>query len=217
MGVFQIVFLALNLAVPYWLWTRTSSETAGGGVDWTMLEKNLARLIESDEGFPNCSTLEVVDVIHKLCERSHKNFHDGNPSSIERASKQVVFSCYVTKGSIKIGWHLEDNPDSELECREPGGDVIPLGPEFTFNEKGRMRSIEFSTALKTRQTVPYRNCRAKATKVQTLDSAPADIWAFLREIGRTPGDPEDFISANLICLTFDSSPLWKPWREKYLN
>lgn len=217
MGVFQIIFIALTVAVPSWLYTRTDHDKRSE-IDWTTLEKNLARLIESDEGFPDCSTLEVVDVIHNLCDHSRRNFHEGNPMPVEQASKQVVFSCFVQKDLIQVGWHLEENPDSQLACREPGGEVIRLAPEFIFNNKGRMSSIEFSNGEKTRESVPYRNCRVKASVAKAMDiSSTQELGAFLQALGQTPGDPFDYASANLICLTFDSSPLWNPWREKYFK
>lgn len=214
MGIFQIVFLAINLAVPYWLWVRTTPEKSDV-VDWTILERNLARLIESDDGFPGCATLQVVDVIHELCEKSYEDFKDGKPGPVERSARQVAFRCQFSKGAIHIGWRLEDNPNSELECREPGGEIIPHAPTFNFNYGGRMRSIEFTGTDHNHQTLPYRNCRQKAARLQKLNPSEInDLATFLEKVGQDTGDPRDHLSANLLCLTYDSSPLWKPWREK---
>jgi hypothetical protein len=215
MGVFQVIFVAINLYVPYWVWSNSSREKSK--VEWTTLEKNVARLIESDEGFPPCETLQVVDIFHELCETSMGKLKDTQSTRVERASKQVVFHCEFRKNEINIGWRLESSNDAKLECGEPGGDVIAFTPSFNFTHTGRMKSIAFIGQGSQVQAIPYRNCRAKASRLATLRPSPRDLDDFLSSVGKTEGDPPDYLRANLLCLTFDSSKLWKPWRQRYLQ
>jgi hypothetical protein len=214
MGVFEVIFVVLTVAVPAWLWTRTSTEKVK--IDWSTWDRNVARLIDSDGGFPGCETLQAVDVFQDLCEASRQHEREGNPLAVERASKQVVFSCLYKKQSMTIHWRLEDNSEGTMDCGDPGGHLVTLGPGATFDQQGRIKTLDYWGENNDRESVPYRNCRVKALRAKTMTSPPADFIGFLQKIGRTDRDPSDFMSANLMCYTFDSSPLWKPWREKYM-
>jgi hypothetical protein len=215
MGVFQILFIAINVAFPVWLWTRTSTEKSQ--TDWPVFERNLARVVESDEGFPGCNSFDIVDIFHQLCEKSFQESNGGQTLPMERASAQVVFSCIYKKDNINISWRLEEGHPVEMSCADPGGVVIGHGPGFNFNSAGKIKSIEFYNEDNERESVPYRNCRVKAARIKKMSAPPATLPEFLQALGKTAGDPPDFYHANMMCFTFDSSPLWAPWREKYFQ
>jgi hypothetical protein len=214
MGIFEILFVAMNVALPAWLWTRSTVDKSH--TDWPVWEKNVARIIESDEGFPPCPTLKVVDILRDLCLKSQDRFKAAQPALTEGASKSVVFSCEYHQDGITVGWRLE-NTSGNLECGDPGGSLIEHSPTFDFNSDGRMKSIGFWGQDNSRQSVPYRNCRTKAATVKTIRQPPRELNGFLERIGHTAKDPADYMTANLFCLTYDSSALWKPWRQKYLK
>jgi hypothetical protein len=215
MGVFQILFIAINLAFPVYLWTRTSTEKSK--TDWMTFDRNLTRVVESDEGFPGCSTLDVIDIYHQLCEASFQNITKGPMLPVERAGKDLVFSCLYTKDNIAVSWRLEEGRKPEMDCKEPGGQVVGHGPGFNFNSQGKLKSIDFFNQDNERERVPYRNCRVKAGRIKAITSAPPTVGEFLMQLGSAPGDPPDYYHANMMCYTFDSSPLWKPWRQKYFQ
>src|SRR5579872_3133978 len=141
MGVFEVIFVVLTIALPAWLWTRASTEKVK--IDWGTWEKSVARVIDSDGGFPNCNTLTAVDVFHDICETSRQHEAAGKPMAVERASKQVVFSCLFKSGNMTIHWRLEDNAESTMDCGDPGGHLVTIGPGFTFNSQGRIKTLEF--------------------------------------------------------------------------
>ncbi len=215
MGIFQILFIAINVAFPVYLWTRTSTEKSK--TDWIAFDRNLSRVVESDEGFPGCSTFDVVEIYHQLCEDSFKKSKDGQSLLAEKIGPTLVFSCLYHKDTITVAWRLEEGRKAEVECKDPGGVVVGHGPGFNFNVEGKLKSIEFFNEDNERELVPYRNCRIKAARVKTLNSSPPRLVEFLQWIGKTPGDPPDFYHANMMCFTFDSSPIWKPWREIYFQ
>jgi hypothetical protein len=215
MGVFQILFIAINIAFPIYLWTRTSTEKSK--TDWIAFDRNFSRILESDEGFPGCTTLDVIDIFHDLCETSYKKIGQGSALAVERAGKDMVFSCLYSKDNIVVGWRLEDGRKPEMDCKEPGGMVAPHGPAFNFTTQGKIKSMEFFNQDNEREKVPYRNCRVKAERIKTITNSPPTVSEFLMQLGKAPGDPPDYYHANMMCFTFDSSPLWKPWREKYFQ
>ncbi|MGZ3723932.1 MAG: hypothetical protein ACXVA9_13405 [Bdellovibrionales bacterium] len=215
MGIFQILFIAINVAFPVYLWTRTSTEKSK--TDWVAFERNLSRVVESDEGFPGCSTFDVVDIFHQLCESSFQKSKKGPSLIMEKTSSQLVFSCRYNKDTITVAWRLEDGRPVEMGCNDPGGVVVGHGPGFNFTPQGRIKSIEFFNEDNEREQVPYRNCRVKAERIKSITKPPERLVEFLQLLGKAPGDPPDFYHANMMCFTFDSSPLWKPWREKYFQ
>jgi hypothetical protein len=214
MGVFEILFVAMTIALPTWLWTRASTEKAK--TDWTVWEKNFARIVESDQGFPGCPTLNVIDTYRDLCQASQQREAEGHPIAVERASPKVVFTCLFAKKNINVAWRLENSSSgTTLDCGDPGGHIMELGPGFNFNLDGRIKSFEFWSQDNDRESIPYRNCRIKAGRAKSITPPPPTLRDFLQKLGRIDKDPGDFLDANLMCLVFDSSPQWKPWREKY--
>jgi hypothetical protein len=213
MGFFEGLFVVMTIAIPAWFWTRTTTEKAK--VDWNVLDRNMARIVESGHGFPNCSTLKAVDIFHELCEDSLHRSEEGKPLAVERASSKMVFSCFYDKENFKLAWRLESSSGATMECGDPGGHVAEFGPGFNFNSQGLIRSFEFWDQNNDREVIPYRNCRVKALRAKSLTTSPPTLDDFLQKIGSVDKDPADIMDANLMCYTFDSSPLWKPWREKY--
>lgn len=181
------------------------------------MEKNVARLVESDDGFPHCSTMQVIDVIHDLCRRSAEGHSDGKSLKFESAGDHIMFFCEYRKDTVTVGWRFADKKGADVECGDPGGDIVVRAPGFNFTPSGRMKSIEFWGPGKDREIIPYRNCRVKAAQAKSIAAPPATMEDFLQKLGRSNKDPEDFATANLLCLTFDSSPLWVPWRERYFK
>jgi hypothetical protein len=217
MGPFQILFIVITVGFPAWLWTRTSTEKSK--TDWIAFDRNLSRIVESDEGFPGCSTMDIIDIFHELCKDSYQKSGEGQRAPpVERASSDLVFSCHYTKGNIEVAWRLEEGHKSEMNCHDPGGDVVSHGPGFNFTVGGKIKSIEFYNTDNERERIPYRNCRLKAGKIKAIsERAPAALSDFLFALGKDAKDPQDYYHGNMMCFTFDSSPLWKPWREKYFR
>lgn len=212
MGVFQIIFIVVNLGVPIWFWSKTSNQAPSA--EWEVWNRNIIRLIDSDGGFPGCTTLNVAGILRDLCETSQSKFKNDHSVVTERASVQVMFTCEFKKTAISTSWRLEDNKNAELSCLDPGGDIVSLAPGFTFALSGLMRSMEFTAKDETRQSIPVRNCRTKAQAAKNMKPPPT-LDEFFAQLGRMPGDPPDFLTANFMCFVFDLSPLWRPWRERY--
>jgi hypothetical protein len=210
--VFEILFLILTVGVPIFFTTRTTHAPAS--LEWSVWEKTMARLIDSDGGFPGCSTLDMVGTIEDLCETSRDKMRHGRSVIVERASPQVIFSCEYTKQSMRVIWRLGKSPAGDLKCSDPGGAMIPHAPGFVFAHDGRMRAFEFVDANGIRQTLPARNCRSKAVLAKNIEP-PATLDDFFVQLGPMAGDPKDYIDANFICFVFDLSPLWPAWRARY--
>ncbi len=175
----------------------------------------MARIVASDGGFPDCSTLDLVDIFRDLCDLSKAKLTESGTVVMERASKEVVFSCEAGSDFIRTSWRLEESEKADLKCRDPSGDIIPHAPAFLFDLKGRLRSIEFSATSGKRESIGMRSCREKLKVAKSLNPAPATLDEFFQALGRTPGDPEDYLTANFICFVFDLSPIWHSWRERY--
>lgn len=213
MGVFQIGFLLLNLTVPYFIWSNSTKKVTS--TDSAVWEKSMARIVASDGGFPGCSVLQLVEIFRDLCDNSRAKLSQNTTVVMERASKEVVFACEAGKDFIRTSWRLEDSEKADLKCRDPSGDIIPHAPAFLFDLDGRLRAIEFSAASGERESIRMRSCREKLKIAKGLNPAPATMDDFFQALGRSPGDPKDYLTANFICFVFDLSPLWHTWRERY--
>lgn len=214
MGVFQILFLVLTIALPGYFFTRSTS-APGPRAEWGVWERAMARLIDSDGGFPECSTLELVTQLEDLCEASRIKDAPGNSVTFERSSPEITFGCEVHGGNIRVGWRLNAAKDGELKCKDPGGAIVPKAPGFNFTMTGLMRSMEFLAEDGSRQILPARNCRLKVAAAKKITQPPHELDQFFVQLGRSAGDPADYINGNFMCFVFDLSPLWTPWRERY--
>lgn len=212
MGAFQIIFVVITLAVPGYFLTRTSQ--VGPRTQWGTWEKAMARLIDSDGGFPDCPTLDVVSMLEDLCEASRMKGDKNTTVSMERSSKEVTFSCEYTAQSIHVGWRLQAVEDGDLKCLDPGGAILPKSPGFTFALDGRMRSMQFNSEKGERQKIPAKNCRIKVLSLATV-TPPQELDDLFVKMGRLNDDPSDYINGNFMCFVFDLSPKWTPWRERY--
>jgi hypothetical protein len=212
MGVFQVLFLLINVSLPVYFITRTS-DTAPQ-TNWGAWEKSMARLIDSDGGFPGCSTLSLVNTLEDMCEESRRQMTEKKTIVVEQAGDGVVFRCEYTSTSIRVGWRLKESKDTDVKCRSPGGSIAPLSPGFTFAHDGRMRSLEFNGPNGKRQIMPMRNCRIKIVRAKKLTPPPTRA-EFLVRLGQAPRDPPDHLNANFMCFVFDLSPRWLEWRDRY--
>lgn len=212
--VLEAALVIFSLATPIWWFTRSDHASASAN-NWAVWQKNVARLIEADGGFPPCGTLTVVDAIQDACDSSVQKMQGDKSVAIERAAKQVTFSCEATKTGYNVSWHLQDNPKADLECGDPGGNLISRGPGFEFTKDGRIRSFTFHSADGVFQRVPYRNCRTKANLAKSITPPPSDVDDFLFKLGRVDNDPDDYATANEMCFIYDSSPLWASLRKRY--
>jgi hypothetical protein len=212
MGIFQILFVVINLALPAYFLTRTSQKAPSAA--WGLWEKSMSRLIDSDGGFPGCSTLDLVSTLEDLCETSHLQLTPRESVSVERTSAQLTFYCEYTKQSIRVGWRLQDNKDATLKCRDPGGAMAPHAPGFTFALNGRMRSMEFNAEDGSRQSLPAINCRRKVAAIKDM-TPPHELDQLFQVMGHSNSDPPDYLTGNFMCFVFDLSPLWSPWRDRF--
>lgn len=212
MGAVQIVFFVITLAVPGYFLTRTSKVTPR--TQWGTWERAMARLIDSDGGFPDCATLDLVNMLEDMCEASRLKSDKNTTVSVERSSNEVTFACEYTAHSIRVSWRLQKVDDGDLKCQDPGGAIAPKSPGFTFALDGRMRSMEFNNDQGERQRIPTKNCRAKVLSLATV-TPPPELDDLFVKMGRLKDDPMDYINANFMCFVFDLSPKWTPWRERY--
>ncbi len=215
MGIFQILFVAVNLAVPYYLWSGSSKSEVK--VNWINWERNLGRLIDGEGGFAPCGTQEIVLLYRELCELSQKKTDEHTPTVIERAGQKVVFSCEIQKNTMVMHWYANSDPSLDLECELPGGEGVDRAAGFALTDKGRMKSLDFFSGDGQMQSVSLQNCRKKALRARSLASVPLSRAEFLSTLGKDPADPSDFTMANHMCLLFDPSPLWETWRDRYVR
>lgn len=214
MIVFEVAFLLVNLAVPYWIWTSKSTSTLPK-VAHESIKKTVHELSEAAGGFAPCDSTDVADLIDDLCEKSREKWTEKESVAFERAAANVVFSCEVKKGEVNVQWLPNSDGDHDLNCIADREQLMAYGPTFVLNLKGQMRRIEYSTPEGGRAATPMLNCRQKLKRARGFTRIPASTDAFLDALGNIPNDPPDYLTGNLICLGFDPHPGWDPWRRKF--
>lgn len=214
MIVLEIAFVLVNLAVPYWLWSKKSATTLPA-IEREALGRNIFRVVDASGGFPPCSTLEVTETIQELCDESRRRWTEKETVAFERAGVDVVFSCEVHKDEVKVKWTPEQGGEHDLKCQSATDDQIDLAPAFSFNLKGQLRTISYSTPAQQRAVTQLTRCRKKLASTRTIASVPESEEEFLRSLVHLKGDPQDYITANRACLMFDPAPDWEPFRKKY--
>lgn len=237
MGVGHIIFILLNMAVPYWIWTSNSEIVQ---IDWKNFDKNLARIIDAKKGFENCATSLVVTVIHELCVQSASQLKEHSVAA-EKAALDLKVICEVGENVTIVTFQaLSPAPSAEplteekpveltdeagqeppsvlnseggLTCKSRSG--VKDSPSFLFNTSGWLTHIDFNTASGRRQRVPVQNCRVKLKRADKIKPVPATREEFLMKLPRLHGDPEDVYGANQACLDYDVAIRWKNWRAKF--
>ena len=215
MNIFQILFVAVNIAIPYWLWTGTSKAEAD--MDWVTWERNVGRLVDGEGGFEPCGTNKVVTLLRDLCETSKQKMHGKSATVVEQAGQKMVFACEVGATDIIIHWFANSDPKLDLDCEIPTEQGVSQATGFSLTKRGRMKSLEFLSKTNQPASVTLQNCRKKVTRAKTLPTPPPTVAEFLSALGPLAHDPKDYISANYMCLLFDPSPLWQEYRELYLQ
>jgi hypothetical protein len=214
MIVFEVAFLLLNLAVPYWVWTSKSASHQPA-VEQSALRKTLWDLSNSQNGFAPCSNDDVAYAIADLCEKSRHAWTEKQSTAFGREGQDVLFACEVRKDEIRVQWSPNNRGKGDLDCVSRDPEIIAYAPLFVMNLKGQLRRIEYSTADGGHDSAPMRNCRAKLRKARTLTRMPASDNEFFEALGRLPKDPEDYITENMICLELDPHSSWNKFRDKY--
>ena len=113
MGAFQIIFVAINLALPYWLWTRSTSTSPP--VKWEAFEGQLGRVLDASGGF-ECETGEIVALIKDLCERSGKRLGESESVAFELPAANILYSCEMTQRSVSVTLLPYFPGDAESPC-----------------------------------------------------------------------------------------------------
>ncbi|MGE4132197.1 MAG: hypothetical protein AB7F86_11205 [Bdellovibrionales bacterium] len=200
MGVVQIVFVLVNLAVPGWLYFRSSDNPNKPHIQWGAFENHLESIVKSSGGFAPCDDDQVVVYIRQLCETSMDRWTDLDSVIVERAAPHVVFSCEVRLGETYVQWRLEDTPDPDIQCGvENRIASVEPSPAFVFSREGELTDIEFSSRQGDRQTVPVKNCRRKLQLALKRRS---------KRLLRLKSDPMDFSTANSMCYNYDVADGW---------
>jgi hypothetical protein len=219
MGVFQIIFIAVNLSIPYWLWSRSSREPEQPKIKWEALGANLHRILESSGGY-TCAPSKVVDRVRELCEQSEEKLTDKTTLAFEQIISNMLYRCEVKKSSVAITITplVGENGDEEMDDECTAFDsyqTLAMNPEFLFTYSGFVNRMSFSSGPTTRQMVLISNCRKKLKVARSI--AAADQSEFVERLGQLPNDPSDFHSANRLCLIYDSAPGWMEVRQQYLE
>jgi hypothetical protein len=127
MGVGHIIFILLNMAVPYWIWTSNSENVQ---IDWKNFDKNLARIIDAKKGFENCPTPAVVTVIHELCVQSASQLKEHSVAA-EKSAQDLKVICEVGENVTIVTFQAfspqGSDTNGELHMRAPSAE--PLSEE----------------------------------------------------------------------------------------
>ncbi len=217
MGPFQIIFILINLAVPYWIWSGDDTDKSGPSIEWQAWTKNMKRLVEST-GKNTCRSSEMVDKIRGLCHQSEARLTPDETVVFERVIGNTLFSCTVHNDYLLVRFYPYD--DSGTEDHEActildSHKRVQLEPEFLFTHKGFVNSISFNGGDGQRQSVPIKNCRMKLKKAKALK--PKSLADFEKSLGQMQGDPADYLTANRFCLSYDLAADWQPLQSQLLN
>lgn len=215
MAVFGIVFVLINLAVPYWVWNRKSNDS----IDRSKIESTVMSIVDATGGFPPCDRRDVASVVSDLCEKSMRKLSGEESTILERAAVGVVFACEARKDELRITFTPEQSPNHDLTCSSARADLLALGPSYHANLKGQLRRIEFSNSQGQRDQVDFTECRRKLKVAMQLAPPPASESEFLMDLESHNNLPTnkagELITRNRVCMNLDPSPLWAPFRKRY--
>lgn len=212
MGAFEIIFIAINIAVPSWLYFRSSESNDTPKIKWSRFEENMTKIVASGGGFEGCATTDVVQYMKDLCEKSMDKWTDKDSIIIERASVDVVFSCEARADATFVQWRLEPSGDADLKCQAPhSGDGINHTPAFVFDRKGELHSIEFDAENGERQSIKIANCRRKLELTLKRGTKLGKDW--IDTMPKLKSDPSDVVTANRVCAEYDVADDWEKLRK----
>jgi len=212
-GVLHIAFVAINLVVPYWIWTKVSSGPPVK-VEWPAAEKTMARLLEASGGL-NCPTQEVVKHWRALCDKSLQEYSEKDTVIYRQQLGNQMYSCEVRKDSLQIKI-VPEEPASENEpcLAYDSRQTLNLSPAFVLTLAGSVNSMSFVGLDGERHSFSVRNCRRK------LKRAPASVSSheMLEDLlGQDAKDPAEFRIVNRLCWVYDAAPGWNRFRQQFKN
>lgn len=213
MGPVHIIFILINMAIPGWIYFRTTESQDTPHIKWGPWQDNMERIVEVSGGFQNCSRDDVVRYLRDLCEKSMERWTDEDSVIVERASSTIVFSCEVRADATFVQWRLENTEDPDIKCQSGKNQQnIAAGPAFVFDHMGELKAIEFSARNGERQSVNTANCRRKLQLTLTRNVKPDNPEAVDR-MPRLKSDPRDYVMANRMCFEYDVASEWEPLRS----
>jgi len=211
MGAIQVVFILLNLTIPYWLWTSRSSADLPE-VQWEVLGRNFTRLADAGGGFAPCNPQDLKDEMERLCRNSQQNFTKEKSSVQQISAKAFTMTCEVKKDHLAMNWRPDQVEDPDLECQPQKPYLSRYAPTFFFNLKGVMVAIEYNNPLGVRERVKIKNCRQKLADLTAQSPAPNSISTYVKNLKRQADDPKSNGVAARVCLAYDIAPKWNSWR-----
>lgn len=209
-----IIFIALNVAVPSWLYFSSKDAGDTPRIKWAPFEENLTRVVKASGGFDGCPDSDVVQYIRNLCERSQDKFKGNDSVIIERASSDTVFSCEARADATFVQWRVEPSQEADLPCTSrPQKDSLSHEPTFVFDRVGELMAIEFDAQNGERQAVKSVNCAKKLELVSKKTLSGKGRLA--AELPRLKSDPPDYLMANKICIDYHVAEGWEKLRGLY--
>ncbi len=214
MGAFQIIFVAVNLIVPYWIYkSRTSSDAAPAiQFDWNKWEYTMGSTLLASGGF-NCPVADVMRDVRDLCQKSEDKWDGKSMSYFEQAIGNSLISCGARGDGLDVQISRPDTYEDETCMATDRSDTIGLAPIFEFNLKGLLRAISFTGPNNDVQKIKILSCRKKLKRLKGVKAATFE--ELVSKMGSDPGDPPDQQSANHLCVVYDPATGWNPWRRKF--
>lgn len=196
MIVFEIAFVLVNLAVPYWLWT-SKTPTQLPAMEREATNRAIFRVVSAAGGFPSCGVQSVTERILDLCEDSRAKWTEHETTAFERAGADVIFRCEVRRQEIRVQWRRSTREEPhDLECGSRDDAQLDFAPEFSFNNKGQLRAIAYAGGGGKTLRVALTTCRRKLAAAKS---------------GRLPASPS---GDDEVCRLFDPAEAWEPFRSR---
>lgn len=213
MLIFEIAFVLVNLAVPYWIWTRKSLTTLPP-IQSEPFNVTVFKMVLGAGGFDGCDAQSVVETIDDLCDRSRDKYNDQQSTRIEQAGIGVVFSCEYRKTEILVQFSPE-NTSSDLKCRPIFPARVARAPTFRIKPDGELTAIDYWNDMGVRRVLPIRACDKKLRLAEHLSHPPRSLDGFLTKLGVPRQDPHDGLTFNRMCYYYGLSDGWADWRKRY--
>lgn len=213
MGPVQIVFIIVNLAVPGWLYFR-NGESQGPDMAWSKFEDNMEKIVAATGDFGPCDKDDVVKIFRDLCQESLDRWTEKDSVIMERAAREIVFTCEVRSDASFIQWRRELSQEYDLKC-QPARAIASdqTSPAFVFDKKGGLSAIEFFARDGDRQSVNVANCRRKL-KLALDRGTRGSGMQIVDRLVRLKSDPIDVITANRMCYQYDVAEQWSKIRAQ---
>ena len=131
MGVFQIAFLLINLAVPYWIWTSSSLVTTDP-IKWKALELTIHRLLDAAGGL-TCPNTSITRELLAVCDRSQEGLKQRTSTIFEQVIGNVIYSCDVRMDSVIVKMALFEDAEKDSGCRaRDTHGTLKIAPAFVL-------------------------------------------------------------------------------------